>query len=340
MVDHAPAARPATSTDVARLAGVSQATVSYVLNDAPGVKISEETRERVRRAAEELGYAPHASARVLRKGTSDIVLLPLPPFQIGGLFLSWLNDVGERLRQHGHTVVLYGDTRSKGVAAAREWAQWRPAAVIVEAHRLTRAAVRQLYAAGTATVIAIGAEPSPLVPTLLVDDYGVGATAADHLLDRGRTRLAAVVPAEPGLDAWGERRLAGVARTAAARGLEARRVDLPFDEDAAAALAASWAAGADRPDGVFGYNDDYAALLLAALGDAGIDVPGQIAVVGADDQPVARLVRPRLTSVRVTGRLDDDAVAARLHEMIVSRDRDPATVLPVNDFAIAQRDSG
>jgi hypothetical protein len=52
------AERPATSVDVARLAGVSQATVSYVLNDAPGVTISEATRARVRAAADELGYAP------------------------------------------------------------------------------------------------------------------------------------------------------------------------------------------------------------------------------------------------------------------------------------------
>ncbi len=73
------ALRP-TSADVARLAGVSRATVSYVLNNTSAVRISEPTRRRVHAAAEELGYVPHAAARSLRAGHSRLVLMPAPTF--------------------------------------------------------------------------------------------------------------------------------------------------------------------------------------------------------------------------------------------------------------------
>ncbi|MDL4813025.1 LacI family DNA-binding transcriptional regulator [Actinomadura opuntiae] len=337
--DPAPTGRPATSVDVARLAGVSQATVSYVLNDAPGVTISEATRARVRAAADELGYAPDASARTLRTGRSDVVLMPLPVTPLGTLFLGLLNELMERLREHGLTFVLYGDARSRGVAAARDWMRWRPAAVIVEGDRLTAASVRRLHDGGCATVIGYGPAPSPLVPTMLIDDAAIGACAARHLLGRGRRDLAAVVPAEPGLDAFGERRLAGMRAAAEEAGAAARRVDLPFDEDAAARLAADWVAGTGRPDGVFAYNDDYAMLLMRALQDAGLDVPRDVAVVGADDLPVARFLRPRLSTVRVRGDVTPAGLAERLARMVAERDRDPAVTVSLTRVEMVPRES-
>src|SRR6476660_4105364 len=86
-----PPAEPAprsvpTSADVARLAGVSRATVSYVLNNTSAVRISEPTRRRVHEAAKELGYVPHAAARSLRAGHSRMVLMPAPPMQVGLLY--------------------------------------------------------------------------------------------------------------------------------------------------------------------------------------------------------------------------------------------------------------
>src|SRR5207302_10665646 len=66
--------RPPTSADVARLANVSRATVSFVLNNVWDSRVSEETQERVMKAAEELGYVPHAIARSLRAGRSNLVI--------------------------------------------------------------------------------------------------------------------------------------------------------------------------------------------------------------------------------------------------------------------------
>src|SRR3954452_6598558 len=86
-------ARPAgrhrvTATDVAKEAGVSQATVSYVLNDTPGQTIPEATRQRVREAMGRLGYTPHGAARALRLGRSDAVLFVLPDWPLGPALIS------------------------------------------------------------------------------------------------------------------------------------------------------------------------------------------------------------------------------------------------------------
>ncbi|WP_067471668.1 LacI family DNA-binding transcriptional regulator [Actinomadura hibisca] len=338
MTDPPSGPRPATSTDVARLAGVSQATVSYVMNDAPGVKISDSTRERVRQAAEQLGYSPHASARTLRKGRSDVVLMPVPDIPVGHLAGRFFRELGRLLRGHGHTLVMYGDTDGRGATAAREWAQWRPAAVLVAADRLTRAGVRQLHAAGVATVVAMGPRPSLLAPTLVFDDYAIGGCAVEHLIARGRRRLGVVVPAEPELAVFAGPRFEGAERAAAARGVAVRRIVLPSDEAGAAEVVAGWDAG-ERPDGIFAYNDDYAMVLMRVMQDAGLAVPGDVAVVGADDLPLGRLLRPRLTSVRVAGDRSAAQVADRLHQMIVAAEREAGVVLFESSAEIVHRES-
>jgi DNA-binding LacI/PurR family transcriptional regulator len=76
------AVRP-TTADVARLASVSTATVSYVLNDAEGRRISAQTREAVHRAAQLLGYRPNLAARNLARGKSGVVLYVVPHVSVG-----------------------------------------------------------------------------------------------------------------------------------------------------------------------------------------------------------------------------------------------------------------
>src|ERR1700755_2909875 len=91
--------RRITSADVARLAGVSRATVSYVLNDTPHQTISAGTRPRVLNPPTRLGYAPSAAARTLRTGRSDVVLCLLPDWPIGdegGALLTHLSSAFAR----------------------------------------------------------------------------------------------------------------------------------------------------------------------------------------------------------------------------------------------------
>jgi len=315
--------RPPTSDDVARRAGVSRATVSYVLNGVPASRISPLTAARVREAAGALGYVPHAMARSLRAGRSELVLVPRMTSPPGPMLDSFQEALEGRLAELGYTVVIHGDRRIRGVAGARVWASLRPAGVVVETKRLTQQAVEVLRSAGVTAILGLGWSASRLVPTLVNDHAGVGGCAAEHLVAVGRRRLAAVVPRDPQLVDLGVERLAGFRAAAAAHGIDVERVNLAFDQSDAALVAGRWARG-ERPDGVFAYNDEYGMLLLRAALDAGLRVPEDVAVVGADDLPLCDLVRPRLTSVHMEAVSSARSVADTLHGMI----RDPRTRLP------------
>ncbi|MET9372194.1 LacI family DNA-binding transcriptional regulator [Streptomyces griseoflavus] len=313
----APTRSVPTSADVARLAGVSRATVSYVLNNAGAVRISEPTRRRVREAARELGYVPHAAARSLRAGHSRMVLMPAPAFPVGPLYSQFINDLQAALGRLDYTVVQYGTVGLHDDEAARAWAELRPVAVLVPGSGLGPRGVEVLKRSGARAVVTLGPESVEGAHALLMDHDVVGHSAGAHLLERGSRRIGVVLPREPGLEAFSAPRLAGV--RAALRGTDATVVELPLahDEGAAARLAARWRGlGLDA---VFTYNDEYAMLLMRALQDEGVRIPEETAVLGADNLMLGRLLRPRLSTVHLelpTGR--------ELAELVDRAVRDPA----------------
>ena len=330
--------RPPTSADVARHAGVSRATVSYVLNAIPDSGISEPTIARVHASARELGYIPHVLARSLRSGTSKLVLIPefqVPP---GPSVDAFFGEMRASLTRRGYTVVTHGHRATRGLAAARAWAELRPVGIIVGTKRLTRAGVELLRSTGTVAILGLGWAPSDLVPTLVQDHAGVGACAVEYLVSRGHRRIAVVVPSDPALRSLGLERLAGCARVAARHSITVEPVDLGYDEAEADALAVLWRKG-EPPSAVFAYNDEYAMLLMRAMADGGLAVPADMAVVGADDLPLCQLLRPRLTSVRVEVRGSARVVAETLHTMIQHSDRLPVTGARLFTSSIVPRES-
>ncbi|MBT3150367.1 LacI family DNA-binding transcriptional regulator [Streptomyces sp. CHD11] len=296
-VPPAPSRPVPTSADVARLAGVSRATVSYVLNNAGAVRISEPTRRRVREAARELGYVPHAAARSLRAGHSRMVLMPAPAFPVGPLYSQFIDELQSALGRLDYTVVQYGTAGLHDDEAARAWAELRPVAVLVPGSGLGPRGVEVLKRSGARAVVTLGPESVEGAHALLVDHDVVGHSAGAHLLGRGYRRIGVIVPREPGLETFSAPRLAGV--RAALRGTGATVTELPLahDEGAAARLAARWRElGLDA---VFTYNDEYAMLLMRALQDEGVRIPEEAAVIGADNLMLGRLLRPRLSTVHL-----------------------------------------
>ncbi|MFD7081794.1 LacI family DNA-binding transcriptional regulator [Streptomyces sp. NPDC002181] len=315
-----------TSADVARLAGVSRATVSYVLNNAEAVRISEPTRRKVRRAAEELGYVPHAAARSLRAGHTRIVLLPTSHVPIGPLYSAFLNELQWSLRRLDYTVVQYGSLGLSGDEAARAWAELRPVAVIslgeitLSAHN-----VATLKRAGARAVITMGPVGVPGAHALVMDQSEVGARAAAHLVERGHRRIGVAVPQEEGLELFSTPRLEG-ARSVA--GAEIEALPMAYSEESAAALAARWRSlGLDA---VFAYNDEYAMLLMRALLDEGLRVPEDVAVMGADDLLIGRLLRPRLSTVQIELPTGD-----HLAELVDRAVREPSEITQRQDLISA-----
>ncbi|MEU7728745.1 LacI family DNA-binding transcriptional regulator [Streptomyces sp. NPDC040724] len=311
-----------TSADVARLAGVSRATVSFVLNDTQGHRVSAGTRDRVLDAARQLGYVPHAAARSLRAGRSNLVLMPASISAIGRLVSDWVDDLHSELDRLGYTAVLHAGRFADPVDAARAWAELRPAAVVaLDGDRFTPQAAELLGRAGVRGLLAFASHPVKGVHTIGFDHTHIGATAAEHLIERGRTRIGVVMPQERGLGTLAQPRLAGAESVAARHMATVTPVELAYTRESASALARRWRSlGLDA---VFTYNDEYAALLLHALQAEGIVVPDEVALVGCDDLVLSALQQPALTTVRLD--MPSAAqIAGALHELI-----ETGTAVPV-----------
>ncbi|MFF3409623.1 LacI family DNA-binding transcriptional regulator [Streptomyces sp. NPDC002742] len=307
------AGRAPTSADVARLARVSRSTVSLVVNDVPTARIPEATRERVLAAVRELGYAPDVSARRLRAGSSRLVLMPLPRIPLNPAIDTMIEHLSEKLRESGLTLLVHGDRTATGTAAARTWAELRPAAVLVTADRCTKSSVALLRRAGT-EVLMISERPVPWADALVFDQERVGAEAAAHLLAVGHRHLAAIVPSGP-LQSMGRDRAEGLRNAVHAAGARSEEIIMEATHDSAAAAAAA----VRRPGGptaVFTYNDEYGALLHRALDDLGAVMPDDVALVGADNLPIATFLRPALSSLALNPLEIADHVCTAIRSML------------------------
>ncbi|MFD6097590.1 substrate-binding domain-containing protein, partial [Nocardiopsis flavescens] len=271
----------------------------------------------VRPAAEVWGFGRGAGARPRRPAPRDLVLYVRSDAAQGPLASEFLHGLSRALRGLGYTLMQYGAERDRGLEAARAWAALRPAAVLADDDRLTRAGV-ELLAKGGVPVVGLGSDPERArgtgLSTLVMDHRAIGRAAGRHLAGRGYRDLAAVLPAGPPLRAMGGERVEGVREAAAEAGAAVRVHDMAYSPESAAEVVAGWREEG-LPRGVFGYNDEFSGLLLGALLDAGVRVPEEVGLVGADDLVLCRMLRPALSSVRMDGE-SSSATALRIAEVI------------------------
>ncbi|MFE1835670.1 LacI family DNA-binding transcriptional regulator [Streptomyces sviceus] len=287
--------RRATSGDVAREAGVSRATVSYVLNDTPHQKISETTRRRVWEAATRLGYAPSAAARSLRKGRSDIVLGLLPDWPIEHVLGRLVQQLTGAFAEHGLTFLVH--STAQPARPVREiWKALTPAAVLA-LDEFPESEADAMRSAGIDVVMAVhGSRRGPSRPPL-VPEEPIGAAQAAHL-SASHVRLGYAFPDLPGLDVLARPRLDGVRTVCAERGLPEPDVRVvSFDPEGAVAAVKAWRAADPPVTGICAFNDAVALAVLVALRSQGLRAPADMAVIGVDDTPAAALAQPPLTTV-------------------------------------------
>lgn len=295
-----------TAADIARSLGLSRATVGFVLNDTPGQTISEETRRRVLAEAERLGYRPNSAARALASGRSHLVLVLLPDWPIDFSMRSHLDEASLVLDRAGYSMVTM--TPHPGGQAVPLWESLDPD-VVVSLAPIPDEQFARIAATRAATIIA-GRDESSLGDSLA---FATGPRLqAEHLLDRGRRSIAFAGTADARLAALNTDRRRLADETLAARGASlAASADL--DLASAPGVVAEWVARGI--DGVVAYNDDVAALVVGAAVRAGVAVPERLAVVGHDDSPLASLLVPSLSSVRV----DAAGLGRFLAELALSR---------------------
>ncbi|MCC9144217.1 MULTISPECIES: LacI family DNA-binding transcriptional regulator [unclassified Arthrobacter] len=310
--------RRVTSTDVAQAAGVSRATVSYVLNGRTGQGISAATRDRVLAAARDLGYAPSTAARTLRRGRSDLVLMLLPPEPLGRALAILIDAASEEVERQGLRLVAHRLPRQGGAVSLVH--SLAPAALILVTP-LPEPELAALADAGIRVASLHQAQDDPLAP-----DLGIGARQVQHLADAGHQRIGVAVPPESGY-AWRvDVRLAAIADACARLRLPPPVVArLGLDAGEAADVVARWLDGPEPVTAACAFDDEHAFALLAGLAANGRTAPRDLAVIGAEDIPLASLAVPPLTTVSVDAR----SLGQRFARMAVAS-VDAAQDLPEN----------
>jgi DNA-binding LacI/PurR family transcriptional regulator len=293
--------------DVAKVARVSHQTVSRVLNGHPHVRPA--TRERVRQAIAELGYRRNAAARSLVTRRSGVIGVLTPRTHLYGPTSSMI-AVEVAAREAGYFVSLasVADTSAAALDAAVEHFkdQAVEAVVLIAPEREWLAAAR--IVASDMPVVTLCADFRPAKPRLVsvaMDNRAGASLITKHLLELGHRDVAFIAGPVDSPEATARWR--AWRDEMADAGLGAERA-YPGDWSSASGYAAGKQLVADGvPTAVFAANDQMAVGLLAALAEAGIEVPGDVSVAGFDDLPDSAYFPPGLTTVRQ----DFAALAAR-----------------------------
>ena len=286
------ARRRTTIRELAEYTGLSPAAVSYALR---GMQVSADTEQRVREAAEKLGYEADPIARALAGGATAVVGL-----LVGSLADFWNQELVRAVQRE-----LYGADRSTLVADA----DGEPARELELAQRLVDQRVDGLVVLPIGPPSGSWASIARQVPTVTIGDALPGVAAAgevvfdndrgvreslQHLSALGHRRITVLSWAvETSPDREAER---AVSASAAALGLECRVVACAYSLNGSRPLALELLASDDRPTAVLCLSDSIAYGVYAACHELGLSIPGDIAVAGFGDHPISRLLAPPLTS--------------------------------------------
>ncbi|MFG2406023.1 LacI family DNA-binding transcriptional regulator [Streptomyces brevispora] len=293
-----PAPPRPTSRDVARAAGVSQATVSLVLGDKWRGRVSEATADRVREAARGLGYRPNLAARNLRLGRTRTALLVVPALT-NEFFARVYTGAAAVAAEHGFGVVLYPSP--DGTGPARDpFASARAALDGVIASSMAADALGALHGADLPLVM-LDSDPSAPGPVARVNlDVADGMRqVTEHLLDLGHRRFVHLASA---VDTWTFVVRADAVHEAlrGVPGTDLRTVPAALNVRAGREAAErALSLPGPRPTAIICDDDILAAGACKAARRLGLRVPDDLSVTGFDDLALATAVEPELTTVQL-----------------------------------------
>lgn len=288
----------ATIKDVARLAGVSVATVSRVINNSP--KASETSRQAVLTAMESLNYHPNANARALAQQSTDTVGLVVG--DVSDPFFGAMVKAVEQVAYQTGNFLLIGNgyhNEHKERQAIEQLIRHRCAALVVHAKKLSDEELVHLMKQIPGMVIVNRIIPGYEQRCVALDDRYGAWLATRHLIQQGHTRIGYLCSNHAISDA--EDRLQGYYDALRENNLPCndRLVTYGEPDESGGEQAMTELLGRGRNfTAIACYNDSMAAGAMGVLNDNGIDVPGDISLIGFDDILISRYVRPRLTTVR------------------------------------------
>jgi len=293
---------PVRMKDIARDLNVSVITVSKVLRNHND--ISQETRERVLNRMRELNYQPNRAARSLVTGHSFTIGLVVPDLE-HPFFAEIAKAIARAIRPHDYSLII-ASSEEDPVLEAREvenlLSRQIDALVLASTQLSAQSAMfERLYETGLPYVL-IDRRFSGLMANYVgVDDTEVGRTATEHLISLGYRRIAHLRGPDV---STGKDRLQGYRQA-----LAQHKIKVPSDyvveleagdncsEEHGKGAMRRLLALQPRPEALFCYNDEVATGALRAIGEAGLEVPGDIAVIGVDNIRYADLLRVPLSSI-------------------------------------------
>ena len=318
---------PATIKDVARVAGVSVATVSRALNGAENVL--PDTRQRIVDAARELRYSPSGAARSLITRRTDTIGALLPDLH-GEFFSELIRGIDQAARARGlHLLLSSSHDDANEAAAALRAMNGRVDGLIVMSPHADDDFLSQNLPVSLPAVLLNSGVSEPTQRVFAVDNFGGARQMTEHLVRSGCRRIAFL--GGPAANFEARERERGY-RAGLPEGMQPWLLEGDFFEvggQRAAAMLLGLHPTA-RPDAVFAANDIMAIGLLGALQAAGVRVPEDIALAGFDDIPVARYVSPALTTMHVPiAALGSQALDALADALEKDSNDVSTTVMPV-----------
>jgi DNA-binding LacI/PurR family transcriptional regulator len=271
------ATRRVTLRDVAEASGVSQSTVSFVLNDVPNQTISPATRERVQKATRDLGYVPHGIARALMEGCSRIVVLNVERNREGNYSRNFIRGLDKELALHGFALLVRHGHPSKSDAEQI-------------ANAIAPRAVLQfgeVYLTGHELDDSGGSWKNGMAAHVLLQFR--------YLSERGHSKIALALPEGEPLGGVRERFARDVAELLELPDVHVLTVPTAYEHVGAALTDFR----AQHPDvtAIAGFSDFTALQVLAAMRELGLSAPADWAVIGFDESEYAQMFTPTLTTL-------------------------------------------
>lgn len=299
-----------TSGDVARLARVSQSAVSRAFS--PGASISPSMRERVVKAAEELGYRPNAIARAMISGRSGLIAI-LVAYLDNQFYPVLLEQLSRALQERGYQVLLFMTETGDQDQVVQKMLQYQVQGIIMASATLSSTLASQCAETGVPVLLLNRYVPATPASSVTSDNIEGGRMLAHFLVDGRHSRIAFIAGQED--SSTSRDREAGFCKGLAERGLTlfARAVG-GYTFAGAAEAARALFRRREKPDALFVANDHMAFSVMDVLrGELKLRIPDDVSIVGYDDVPEAGWGGYSLTSVSQSSA---DMVAATVDILI------------------------
>lgn len=292
--------RRVTQGDVAKKANVSQAMVSYIVNNSATVTISDETRQRVQDAMDELGYIPNITARRLRSSKTYTIAGIIPDIT-NPFYPSFERGIQDIANQHNYDLIMYNTdgTAEREQKCLQSMLQGRVDGIVGVFFHLRAMELISLIEQGIAVVRLEGMPKMPgsvALDNIYIDNIAASHAAVEYLIGRGHRNIGMLTS----LEGPARFREIGYREALQAHDIQVDNQLLSsgaYSEDGGYQAMKQLLSLETRPTAIFAANDLMAMGAMLAIREANLSIPDDIAVMGFDNIPTAKLVYPALTTI-------------------------------------------